>query len=219
MNKPVTKFYDLKDLEACLDDFEYVYSPFSKTFNKFRQDDGYVSNYRNDEAIKNSALDADVPDYFYGVNPDEYAWIGLFSKEKYTAGTKVTLHSFYEKFGGPLVSFGDNYFKDDNGNYIYDLYYEVVAWQDGCNYWKIKPSKEKKEWAIDPTLLAEPKFHIDDKEMVETIVEFEEDGITTNINGNIYHLKIDNMPKSFHVGFACCEAGIGHFCDYKIEIK
>ena len=52
MNRPVTKFYDLKNLEACMDDFRYVYSPFSKTHYKFRQDEGYISNFRNDEAKK-----------------------------------------------------------------------------------------------------------------------------------------------------------------------
>ena len=217
MNRIVTKFYDLKNLEACMDDFRYVYSPFSKTHYKFRQDEGYISNFRNDEATKNSADGVEVPDYFYGVNPDEYAWIGLFSKEKYTAGTKVTLHSFYDHFGGPLVSFGDNYTTDENGHNIYGLYFEVVPWQDGCNYWQVEPSRVKKEWSIDPVLLAEPKFHIEDREMVETVVEFGVKEITTTINGHKYNLKIDRMPDSFHVGFANCEAGIGHFLDFKIE--
>ena len=219
MRKPVTQFYDLKDLDACIDDFVYVYSPLSKTHNKFRQDDGYVSNYRNDEATMYSAEGVEVPDYFYGVNPDEFAWIGLLTKEKYAPGTKVTLHSFYDHFGGPLVSFTDQYTTDENGNNIFGLYFEVVGWQDGCNFWKVKPSLEKKEWSIDPTLMAEPKFHIDDKEMVETVVEFGVKEITATINGHSYNLKIDDMPDTFHVGFACCEAGIGHFCDFKIESK
>lgn len=213
------KFYDFKDLEACIDDFEYVYSPLSKTHNKFRQDNGYISNYRNDESVINSALDADVPEYFYGVNPDEYAWIGLLSKEKYSAGTKVTLHSFFDSFGGPLVSFGDTYTTDENGNNIFGLYFEVVGWRDGCNFWKVKPSKVQKEWSIDPTLLAEPKFPVGDNVMVETVVEFGVKEITATINGNTFNLKIDDMPETFHVGFANCEAGIGHFCDFKIETK
>ena len=219
MNKTVSKFYDLKNLEVCMNDFRYVYSPFSKTFNKFRQDKDYVSNYRNDEATKNSADGVEVPDYFYGVNPDEYAWIGLFSKEKYSAGTKVTLHSFYDHFGGPLVSFGDSFSTDEKGHNIYGRYFEVVAGHDGCNYWEIAPAREKKEWAIDPILLAEPKFHIDDKEMVETVVEFGVKEINTTINGHKFNLKIDHLPDSFYVGFACCEAGIGHFLDFKIETK
>ena len=126
MNRQITKFYDLSNLKACMGDFRYVYSPFSKTHYEFRQDKGYVSNFRNDEMTKNSADGVEVPDYFYGVNPDEYAWIGLFSREKYTAGTKVMLHSFYDHFGGPLVSFGDNYTTDENGHNIYGLYFEVV---------------------------------------------------------------------------------------------
>lgn len=219
MNRTITKFYDLSDLGACMEDFRYVYSPFSKTHYKFRQDEGYVSNFRNDEMTKNSADGVEVPDYFYGVNPDEYAWIGLFSREKYTAGTKVTLHSFYDHFGGPLVSFGDNYTTDENGHNIYGLYFEVVPWQDGCNYWQVEPSREKKEWSIDPVLLAEPKYHIEDGEMIETVVEFGVKEITTTINGHKYNLKIDRMPESFYVGFACCEAGIGHFVDFKIETE
>lgn len=211
------KYYDLSHLDSCIEDFEYVYSPLSKTHHKFRQDEGYISNFRNEELIKNSAEGVDVPDYFYGVNPDEFAWIGLLSKEKYTAGTKVTLHCFYDHFGGPLVSFGDTYTTDENGNNIFGLYFEVVPWQDGINFWQVKPSREKKEWSIDPILLAEPKFHLDDKEMIETVVLFGEKEITATVNGHVFNLKIEKMPETFHVGFANCEAGIGHFCDYSIE--
>ena len=218
MSNKKTKFYDLKDLKSYIDDFEYVYSPLSKTHCKFRQEEKYVSNYRNDEATMYSAAENEAPEFFYGVNPDEYAWIGLLSKERYTEGTVAKLHCYYDKFGVPMIMFADKCNKDEKGNNILDLYHEVVAWEEGCNIWEIKPSQNKAEWNIAPTLLAEPKFPIADKEPVEIIVKFGNKEIIATVNGHKYNLKIENMPESYHIGFAICE-GIGHFYDFIIETK
>lgn len=209
-------FYDLKDFESCKDDFMYIYSPICKAFGEFRQDADGLSSYRNDELIQQSAQDAEVPDYF-PVNPDEFAYISLLTKEKYSAGTVATLHCSFDKMGAPLIAFTNEVNSDGEHN-IYGLHFEVVAYDEGCNVWEIRPSKEDKEWPIDPTLIAEPKFTIEDKSPVEIKVEFGEKKIIATVNGHTSEVALENMPKEYYIGFTTCE-GINHFYDFAIKSK
>ncbi len=209
--------YNLSKFDECKKDFMYIYSPICKAFGEFRQDADGLSSYRNDELVKNSAEGTDVPDYF-PVNPDEFAYISLLTNKKYSAGTKATLHCSFDKMGAPLIAFTDEVNNDGEHN-IYGLHFEVVAYDEGCNVWEIRPSKdENKEWPIDPTLIAEPKFKIEDKSPVEIIVEFGEKEITATVNGHTSTVKLENMPENYHIGFTTCE-GINHFYDFTIETK
>lgn len=211
-----TVVYDLSHFEDYKDDFMYIYSPICKSFGEFKQDKDGLSSYRNDELIKNSAEGTDVPDYF-PVNPDEFAYISLLTNKKYSEGTVATLHCSFDKMGAPLIAFTDDINNDGEHN-IYGLHFEVVAFNEGCNVWEIRTSKDDKEWPIDPTLIAEPKFSIEDKTPVEIKVEFGKKEVIATVNGHTSQVKIDNMPESYHIGFTTCE-GINHFYDFTIETK
>lgn len=215
--KTTVEFYDLKDFDACKGDFMYIYSPICKSFGEFRQaEDGLVS-YRNDELIQKAAEGEEVPEFF-PVNPDEFAYISVLSNKKYSAGTKATLHCSFDRMGAPLIAFTDDITSDGEHN-IYGLHFEVVAYDEGCNVWEIKPAEDQTlEWPIDPVLIAEPKFPIADKSPVEIIVEFGKGEIKATVNGNTSTVKLAHMPESYHIGFTTCE-GINHFYDFSIESK
>lgn len=138
----------------------------------------------------------------------------MMTKEKYTAGTEVTLHCSFDEMGAPLIAFTDDINNDGTRN-IYGLHFEVVAYNEGCNVWRIKPSAEAVEWPIDPTLIEEPKFEIPDGSPVEITVRFGEKQIDACVNGHWVNAVIEDLPESFHVGFTACE-GINHFYDFSI---
>lgn len=211
---PGKVFYDFKDYASVKEGFFYIYSPICKAFGEFKQDADGIVNFRNDESIAKSAGDTEVPSYFPD-NPDEFAYISMLTKEKYSVGTKVTLHCSFDKMGAPLVAFTDD-INEGGEHTIYGRHFEVVAYNDGCNVWEIRPSLETKEWPIDPTLIAEPKFPIADGEPVEIIVEFGDGEITETVNGHTETVTIPDMPDTFHVGITACE-GINHFYDFTIE--
>ncbi len=137
--------------------------------------------------------------------------ISLMTKEKYSAGTRITTTCSYEKAAAPLFVIADRYYEED-GLFRYGDYLEVVLYENGINVWRMY----LKDRTVTYDLLMSNEFHVSESERHTFSVEMLEDAIRIEMEGRKMLLRIDNMYKDFHVGVNMCE-GICKFYDFTIE--
>lgn len=215
----MTVFYDLKDFAHCADDFMYVYPPACTLFGKYRQTEDGICNYRNADILPKEtaekAADAAAEKAAYlSTDPEGYAYISVQTKKQYGTGTGIVLHCAFQGTGAPLICFTDD-LAEKNGEKVYGLYYEVVAYAKGCNIWRVDPYSRQGDLPFEATLLGNMCFPVEDGTVAELEVAFGDGGIRVQMNGHCAEVKIPDMPKRFHIGFTACE-GICQFSDFAI---
>ncbi len=212
-------FYDLKDFAHCADDFMYVYPPTCTLFGKYRQTEDGVCNYLNADVLPKetgakAAGDAAKKSVYLNTDPEGYAYISVQTKKQYDTGTDIVLHCAFQGTGAPLICFTDD-LAEKNGEKVYGLYYEVVAYAQGCNIWRVNPPKQENA-PFETTLLGNMCFPVEGGTVAELKVEFGDGGIQVQMNGHCAEVKISDIPKRFHIGFTACE-GICQFSDFAIS--
>ena len=176
------------------DDFVYAYSPACKEFPKFIQENDCIVNKE-------------------GLGLCGYQYISIITKAKYKKGVKVTTNCRYDKFGAPLIAFTNELWEKD-GNVMYGAHFEVVAYEDGCNVWLIKPNPEGPRPTIVKKVGSLP-FKLQDGCLVTITVEILDKKIAIDVNGNIFEVADEEIPDCCHVGITACE-GINRFYDFEI---
>ena len=123
----------------------------------------------------------------------------------------------FEKFGAPLIVFSDDIQVNEKGEWIYGKHFEVVAYEEGINIWKIVPFPENVDRPIKPTLLASKKFAIADNSRITIKVQVVGGFIKTWVNGEFLEIEENDLPKDeLWVGITACE-GINRFYSFGIE--
>ena len=181
------KAYDFDKIE---DDFFYARGPQTRCNAKFTLKDGSLINLFNEKI-------------------GAYDYVSLISKEKYSAGTEVSMECFFEGTGAPCLVFTDD-MTDSPEFPEYKLHFEVCIHKDGVNFWHILPLPSRPEWPVDSTNMLRVSTDI---EKCGTLckVKFGDKKIEIFINGKEYSLECEDFPESFHVGFTACEG----FCGFK----
>ncbi|MBQ7901934.1 MAG: hypothetical protein IJ365_08250 [Clostridia bacterium] len=192
----MTKTYNFSKDSWDFNDFMYVYSPVCKAYKEFIQLDNCIANSYNEQ----------IGDWDY---------ISIVTKQKYTAGTKVSTKCSFDKFGAPLIVF-TNDIRSVDGRNEYVLHFEAVAYENGFNVWHIVPWPERTERPIKPTKICFEDFKVEDGSVVDLAVEFKQKVISVTVNGVTAEVANDDMPDSFHVGITACE-GVNKFYDLIIE--
>ena len=100
------KEYILHSKKSIENDFDYVFSPCSKTFVPFTFEDGQAVN-RYDENIR------------------DYEYISIVTKEKYSDGVTIKTECSFDKYGAPLIVLTDDIQPDEQGKNRYGLHFEV----------------------------------------------------------------------------------------------
>jgi len=179
------------------DDFMYVYSPNCKAFKKFCEESDCIKNEFNNEI-------------------DDYDYLSIVTKEKYSEGVKITTVCSFDSFGAPLIVLSDDITEKDN-RLEYILHFEAVAYENGCNIWHIVPWPERVERPIKPTKIAFDEFKIEDGSKIELSLEVQHKKFIVTVNGHKTEVENDDIPQNFHVGITACE-GINRFYSLKLEI-
>ena len=191
------KEYLLHSEKSIEQDFDYVFSPCSKTFVPFTFENGQAVN-RYDENIK------------------DYEYISIVTKQKYTDGVTIKTKCSFDKFGAPLIVLSDDISPDEQGRNRYGLHFEVVAYENGCNVWHIVPFPERKERPIKATKIAFSTFSIPEKSEIDLSVTVRNGKLEIEINGEKLTAESPDLPKEFHIGITACE-GINRFSSITIE--
>lgn len=177
------------------DDFEYVYSPICNTFGEFIQEDDYIRNFATD---------------------GKFEYISMISKACYKTGTMIYLKCSFDTFGAPLIVLTDD-IKSDGKVKRYDLHFEVVAYEDGFNVWRIVPDPENVARPIKTSKILAKHFKIEDEATSEITLKVEEKRFVIDVNGVKGVIEHDDIPESFNVGFTACE-GINRLYEFSIEM-
>ncbi len=179
------------------ENFFYAYSPHARSVAKFNLHEDHVSNY----------LDG---------RPDAFSYISIISKEKYGEGTRVATKCSFGKFGAPLIVFAGELKEGRNDMKLYDLHFEVVAYEGGFNVWHIVPDYDNAVRPIKSTKIAFEEFEILPDELIDIEVVFRKKKIEISINGKQATVEHKDFPETFHVGITGCE-GPNKF--YELEIN
>ena len=189
------KKYDL--CKSVSDDFMYVYSPVCKEYKEFIVEEDCIRNSYN-EALQ------------------DWDYISIVTKDKYTSGTKVTTKCSFDKFGAPLIVFTDDISPDDNGIPTYGHHYEIVAYENGINIWSIVPWPERVERPIKPTKIAFLEFPVKENTLLDLEVTVEKGKIIAKLCDRVVEVEDSQIPESFHIGITACE-GVNKFTVLTIE--
>ena len=191
--------YSLSDLAAFSKDFFYAWSPNCK-----EHDPAFLQEA---DCVVNAA--STVIDYQY---------ISMISRERFPVGTRVTTHCSFEKFGAPLIVFTDDIGADSEGRPLYGLHFEAVAFEEGCNVWKIEKNPDTTAARkIVTEKIGLMRFPVADNSVIEVSVLFGEKKITVTVNGNSIDIEREEFPAEVHAGITACE-GINRFYDFTVEI-
>ena len=189
--------YEFKKDKWQEEDFVYVYGLAVTEYKTFIQDEDCI---RNGECTSNS----------WG-----YDYVSMITKKKYTSGVKFSTKCDFKKYGAPLLVLTDDTFTDEKGVLRYGLHFEVVAWEEGCNVWSVRPSGNKDN-PVEVALLAEPKFPVANGSLVELLVEVENKKLKITMNGQYFEVEHPELPECFHVGLTACEDS-NRFYDFIIK--
>ena len=176
-------------------DFFYCYSPQAKVRGEFIKGEDYIRNQYVDEV-------------------SDYEYLTTITEAKYPVGTSLSAECDFDKYGAPLLVISNDLWEKD-GARMFGLHYEVVAFEDGCNVWRIERDDSVKR-GIKPTLMLHDHFKIENEERITLTAKILGDRILVNINGHESEAVCPDLPSEFHVGFTACE-GINKFYNFSIE--
>ena len=189
------KIYDLKK-QDWKNDLMPVHCPQSKAFVPLIEDENGVG---------------------CGINPDlgDYDYTTVISKERYTTditiGAKFTFHGV----AAPLLVISED-INTTREIPILDLFFEVVAWRNGCNIWRLDHLPEVKERPYRATKLLCNKFSTEEGVEHEMKAKFSGKTIEVWFAGYNFAIYNPDQPEKFHVGFTACE-GDCRFTEFFIE--
>ncbi|MBQ7915321.1 MAG: hypothetical protein IJ315_00860 [Firmicutes bacterium] len=181
------------------EDFMYVYSPKHKLFPEFTQEKNCIVNQQ----------DPQMGEKF------PYQYISMVTKERYGVGTKISTKCDFDHFGAPIIVLSDD-IHEEEGHLFYNLHFEVVAYEKGCNVWHLVQDPARPERPLCPTKIACPEFVIEDGSMIEMSVEIKEKKLKIWVNDQCFEVEHPQLPKKCHIGITDCE-GINHFYELTVE--
>ncbi|MBE6598849.1 MAG: hypothetical protein E7638_05355 [Ruminococcaceae bacterium] len=151
-----------------------------------------------------------------GKNPsmnDGYDYLSLVTKEKFTAGTKITTRCSFNGNAAPLFVIPDTLDMCEDGHLRYGNYFEVVLYKNGINVWRLW---RKEDGTVTWHKRLGAEFPVAENEIHTISVEFRENYLDIELEGMKFHLRAEDMFESFHLGITGCE-GLCRFYDLTID--
>ena len=172
----------------------------------------YAYSYRFDATPVFVQKEDHVENKAYGTGLYEYDNISVLTKEKYTAGTKITTRCSFEDVGAPLLLIADKLYTDERGVLRYGDYIEIVLYKNGMNVWRMYMKDKQVTWKN----LVRVKYPVAEGEIHELSAEITEDWLKITAAGQETCLYVPELYPSFHLGIDACE-GPNSFYGFEIE--
>lgn len=185
--------YEKKKIEA---DFIHAYAPVCKAFNEFVFEDDCIRNSFND-TIKG------------------WNHVSIVTREKYKSGITAVAECSFTNYGAPVIMLTGDIFEGKNGKSAFCHYYEVVAYQNGINIWKVLPYPERPERPIMPTKIASLEFPVKASSKLKIEVTVEKKKMIVRMCNRIIEAADSNIPEKFHIGITACE-GENKFYEFSL---
>lgn len=148
------------------------------------------------------------------VNPTngEFDYISLVTEEKYQTGVCLETSCSFDHFGAPLIVISDDMYKDENGEWLFGIHYEIVLYNKGINVWKVDCNPNVIKWHKEMWL----DLPVSEKEIHKFSVKVLDQMLDITIGEHHVLVRVEHLPKEFHVGVTLCE-GINRFYDFTIK--
>ena len=189
------KIYDLKK-QDWKNDLIPVHCPQSKAFVPLIEDENGVG----------CGFNTSIGDYDYTT---------VISKEKYSTGTILSAKFTFSGVAAPLLVISGEI--GTTGSIpLLELFFEVVAWRNGCNIWRLDHAPENKERPFISTKLLCNEFSLAENVEHEMKAKFSAKNIEVWLDGYHFFIYNPDLPEKFHAGFTACE-GDCRFTEFSIE--
>lgn len=178
-------------------DFEYVYSPICTEYPKFTQLPDCIANQHTADGTG-------------------FQYISMVTKKTFSPNIRIRTVCEFDAYGAPLIVISGDLRRGGDGVLRYGLHHEFVAFEEGCNVWRIVPWPARTQTPIYPIKAAFFRTPVPAGQPVELVVEVRETQISASINGvSCAHFTPELAPQ-LHVGITACE-GINRFRCLEIE--
>ena len=147
----------------------------------------------------------------------DYDYIGIAMTEPTVGDCTVTTHCSFEKFGAPLIVLADG-IRTEGAYRLYGAIYEIVAYEEGCNVWRIlpEPDPEKSERRYTVRKIAHKPFFVEAGTTLEMSVRVHGKHAFVTVNDYSFDVALPDLPDAYYVGLTACE-GINRFYDLTVE--
>lgn len=141
----------------------------------------------------------------------DYDYIGISMTEPITGDCRITAQCSFEKFGAPLIVLADEIRTEGNVR-RYGAMYEIVAYEGGCNVWRILPEPDPAVPGQDFTVrsILKASFPVEAGSLVTLSVRLCGRRAHVSLNGYAFAVDLPDLPASYFVGITACE-GIDRF--------
>ena len=147
-----------------------------------------------------------------GPNGEDFDYVSMLTNETFTPGVTLKTTCAFEKFGAPLLVFSGDLQAQPDGTYRFGRHFEVVAYEDGFNLWRLEPDGD----TLAVTKLLGVHFPVTAGKPHQLAVKITADRLTITLDEHTAELPVADIPSAFHVGITACE-GINRFYDFTVE--
>ncbi len=154
----------------------------------------------------------------YNEKIGDFDYIGVCMTEKVSVGATVSGRCSFLELGAPLLVLADGVRIDENGNRRYTAVHEIVAYQGGCNVWRLLPDFDPNAPEVGYTIksLTQQHFDVEEDKIVTLTVRTLHGKLDISLDDYRFTVDTPELPESFYVGLILCE-GENKFYDLKIE--
>ena len=149
---------------------------------------------------------------------NDYDYIGLAMTEPTVGDSTITARCSFEGYGAPLIVLADGVHTDEVGRRRYDAIYEVVAYENGCNVWRILPVPDPSRPERDFTVIniTRQTFAVAGGSMIDMTIRVREKRIFVTVNDYSFDVELPDLPSEYYVGVTTCE-GLNRFYELTVE--
>ena len=148
----------------------------------------------------------------------DYDYIGIAMTEPTGGDCTITAKCSFESYGAPLIVLADGIHTDENGCRLYDAIYEVVAWEKGCNVWRIVPVPDPAhpERGYTVTNITRESFVVEPGSVVDMKIRVVGKKLAVTVNAYSFEIGVPDLPEAYYVGATLCE-GVNRFYELTVE--
>ena len=176
-----------------------TYAPMCRHYSDIRQEDDCIAN----------GMNAHIGDYDY---------IGVAMTEPTRGDASITARCSFESYGAPLIVLADDVCTDPDGRRLYGAIYEVVAWEGGCNVWRILPvpDPERPDRAYTVRNITRESFPVAGGTVIDMAVRVRGKRLFVTVNDYAFDVAVPELPDAYFVGVTLCE-GVNRFYELCVD--
>ena len=185
------------DNSSWKNDFSYAYSLVATSYCEFSEASDHIHNGYNEEI-------------------GGYDYISIVHCEKGATGDVISTKCSFDSYGAPLLTFANEVWTDGEGHLRYGDHYEIVAYENGCNVWRITRAPEGSTRPFVAENCLRLRFPMPENTPFTLRVELLAKRFRVELAEASFDLPAPFLGEEVYIGLTACE-GVNRF--YEMEIQ